>query len=133
VIVGGTSAVPDAIKTQLGSAYTYERLGGADRYETSRIVAAFAAREGMSWSTVGVATGTSFPDALAASALIGKRGGVLLLTDASGASVASEIGSHASAINRVYVLGGTSAVPASVIARAISSAGRARTRFIPSA
>lgn len=114
VIVGGTAAVPDGLADQLGESFEYVRLGAEDRFGTSRLVADFAAREGMGWSTVGVATGMAFPDALAASAFIGKRGGVLLLTDANGDSVADAVRTHASSIGTAYVLGGNSAVPVAV-------------------
>lgn len=64
VIVGGQAAVPDTIRSQLGDGYAYERVGGADRYETSRLVAEFAIHNGMSWRNLGIATGRDFPDAL---------------------------------------------------------------------
>lgn len=70
---------------------------------------------GMSWRNLGIATGRDFPDALAASPLIGSRGGVLLLTDGQGAAVTSEVRSHAFAIGHVLVLGGSAAVPDALV------------------
>jgi putative cell wall-binding protein len=42
--------VSDAIKDRLGDGYTYERIGGADRYETSVQVAAWSAARGLGFS-----------------------------------------------------------------------------------
>ena len=65
VIAGGTGAVSSSVQTQLGAYGNVRRIAGSDRYDTSRKIVADA------WDTtpvVWVATGTNFPDALAASA-----------------------------------------------------------------
>lgn len=78
-LVGGTSvlkpAVADAV-TALG--YTVVRLSGDDRYATAVAVA----EQGLgSPSTLFVATGLDFPDALAAGAIAARSGGGLVLSD----------------------------------------------------
>ena len=81
VIVGGTAAVSNDVKKQLGGGYTYLRLGGANRYETSALIANWelASNQGMGVSSATVATGQNFPDALSGSALAGSKNSVMLL------------------------------------------------------
>jgi putative cell wall-binding protein len=68
VVLGGTAAVSEAVRTALEGLTTppVVRLAGADRYETSAAISAavFPANT----PTVWVATGEAFPDALSASA-----------------------------------------------------------------
>ena len=79
VIVGGTGVVdagmPERLRTLLGSPLNVERIGGADRYETARLI---AAKFG-STSTVYVATGRDYADALGAAAIAGGRGVPVIL------------------------------------------------------
>ena len=123
ILVGGASAVSEAVRDQLGSSYDYVRLGGADRYETSAKVATWAAAHGLGWSRPYVATGRDFSDALSAAAVCGKTGSVLLLADAPTDLTMGLLREHASEISRVSVAGGEAAVPASV-ANAIADALR---------
>ncbi|MGC5076176.1 cell wall-binding repeat-containing protein [Agrococcus sp. DT81.2] len=79
VIVGGEPSISPAVEAAVRSldpARTVERLGGADRFETSRLIAedAFA-----SASAAFVATGLKFPDALAAGPAAALREGPVLL------------------------------------------------------
>ena len=133
VLVGGTAAVSDAVRSQLG-AYDYVRLAGQDRYQTSAEVAEWVTSAGgMSWRRPAVATGENFPDALAGAALVGSQSSTLLL-------VPSHLGGHGSAspvdqafaslseaagrIETLYVLGGTAAIDADVaeiVATAVGS------------
>jgi putative cell wall-binding protein len=84
VILGGTGPVSAEVENQLGALMGADkvlRLSGSDRYATSNAVVAYARAEcGLSYSNAAVATGASFPDALAGGAMTGKLGGVLLLT-----------------------------------------------------
>ena len=64
VIAGGASAVAPAVETALQGIAPVRRIAGADRYDTSRKIVADAFD---SAAAVWVATGTNFPDALAAS------------------------------------------------------------------
>ena len=77
-IVGGTGAVSAAVEAQLQLyAPTVTRTAGADRYATARAVAAefFGSTPG----TYYLATGTNFPDALAAGPAAARAGGPVLL------------------------------------------------------
>lgn len=111
LVVGGTSAVPDAIAGALGVPYT--RVSGADRYATSAAFAQWAGDAALTgFAQVGLATGEAFPDALGGGSAIGAAGGTLLLTDPDTlpASTSALLTSHAEEIEQVRVLGGEAAV-----------------------
>ena len=75
------------------------------------LVAEFGISQGLSASTVGVATTRTFPDALSGAALCGRGGGVMVLAaDESSASVARFVPAHASEIEAGYVFGGSAVV-----------------------
>ncbi|QFT90764.1 N-acetylmuramoyl-L-alanine amidase LytC precursor [Bacillus sp. THAF10] len=74
-IIGGTSAVSDAVKKNLPNA---SRISGKDRYETAhRVITNLP----MPNETIYVATGKQFADALAGSVLAAKQGASIHLTD----------------------------------------------------
>ena len=79
VLVGGEGVLdrqmPTRIRALLGATTAVDRIGGADRYETARMV---AARFGSS-STVYVVTGGDFADALGAAAVAGAKKAPVLL------------------------------------------------------
>ncbi|MBE0475920.1 MAG: cell wall-binding repeat-containing protein [Coriobacteriia bacterium] len=97
-----------------------KRLSGADRYATSAAVSrsAFPAAP-----AVVLATGQDFPDALAASGLAGSYGGPLLLTRRG--DLPSEVRSEIVRLkaSRVIVVGGASAVSATVARTAAAIPG----------
>jgi putative cell wall-binding protein len=77
-ILGGDNAVSPQIETQLRKAgYTVTRLAGTDRYRTALAVAG----EFGAGSSAIVATGQSFPDALAAGPLGALRDAPIVLSD----------------------------------------------------
>lgn len=122
LIAGGTGAVSAAVAAQLDAlnagATDVVRMSGADRYETAARVASDCIDRGWGdWSTIGIATGTNFPDALSGGAALGTRGGSLLLTTptALSAPAAAAIDTNATPGTMALVLGGTSAVNESVI------------------
>ncbi|MGO4299192.1 cell wall-binding repeat-containing protein [Leifsonia sp. RAF41] len=79
VVVGGEVSVTPAVFDQLSDlATTVTRIGGADRYEVSRNLVRSAFTQS---SMVYLATGTKFPDALAASAVAGGVGSPVLLVN----------------------------------------------------
>lgn len=88
-----------------------QRLSGDDRYETA---AAISEDDFSAATTVVLATGQDFPDALAASALAGAYRGPLLLTRAAAipASVVTEI--QRLGATRAILVGGTAVINASV-------------------
>jgi putative cell wall-binding protein len=132
IIVGGTAAVPDKVKVQLGYAASdsthFVRLGGSSRYQTSALIATYAVEntQNLGFHGLGTATGMNFPDALAGGALCGKIGSVLLLA-ADGADGSYGINAIVKAnheeIGTGYLFGGTSALP-STLATKLESAAR---------
>jgi len=110
VVLGGTKAVSEAVATQL-RAYTtggVHRVSGSTRYATSAAVSryAFASRV----STVYIATGESFPDALAGVPAAGAAGSPLLLVqpDRLPQEVAGELDRLRP--GRIVILGGERSV-----------------------
>ena len=114
VLLGGTAAVSDAVRGQLGDGYAFERLGGADRYETSLAIARWASSHGLGWTSPSIATGRGFADALAGAAVAGKASSCLLLADDSSTHALAGLKENASAVRGVWILGGAQAVSASV-------------------
>ncbi len=116
IILGGKSAVGAQVETALrAEVETVERIGGADRYQTAAAIAqASVAQLGTDYDgTVLVATGSNFADALAASPMAAAKGWPLLLVGPKGlAGIQSTLDSIGA--TDVVILGGTSAVPASV-------------------
>jgi hypothetical protein len=93
------------------------RLAGPNRYETARAVI----DEGIKnrWidlDTLGIATGTSFPDALSGGAALGYCGSPIMLTSGTSLSGATSafLSAHEYEIGRVEVFGGTSTVSSTV-------------------
>lgn len=116
IIVGGTSVVDESIKTQLGDAYSYNRLWGKTRYESSTEIAKWELTQGMSANTVAIATGSKFPDALSGAALCGVQNGLLLLVDEGATdSAISVLSANKDSAKTFYVFGGASSVPDSVV------------------
>lgn len=79
-ILGGESAVPGSIETELAELLpgaVVERLAGADRYETS---VAIAERFFADAPYITLATGVNFPDGLTGGVLSGRIGAPLILT-----------------------------------------------------
>lgn len=116
IILGGTGAIQTTVETslkQMGITRVV-RLGGADRYETARKIARETISEtGAGWDgTAFVATGRSFPDALASSSLAAARRWPIYLSDpgADPAVLAAQMKSDG--VTSVIVVGGTGSVPA---------------------
>ena len=113
LIVGGTLVVSPDVEDQLADLNKLARLGGADRYETSRLIADWELSEGgMSCAHPFVATGENFPDALAGASLSGAENSIMVLTGSSDISTLDVIFQNADEVSEVSVLGGGKAVNA---------------------
>ena len=100
-VLGGTSAVPATVAGQLTSlGYSVVRYSGADRYATAVAVAKALG----SPTTVLLATGTNFPDALAAGPAAAHVHGAILLTN--GSTVPTETASYLAGAHTTYAIGG---------------------------
>lgn len=78
IVVGGTPSVSASVASALGTVAPVRRIGGVDRFDTSRLIAADAFASAQS---AYLATGRNFPDALSASAAAGVAGMPVLLVD----------------------------------------------------
>jgi putative cell wall-binding protein/peptidoglycan/xylan/chitin deacetylase (PgdA/CDA1 family) len=114
VIVGGTNAVSTAVQAELAQLGSVQRIAGADRFETSRLIAANAFASGA--STAYVATGLNFPDALAAGPAAAKANGPTVLVDGAAGSLDPATRSLLDTLNvtTVKIAGGAQAVGAGV-------------------
>ena len=112
LVLGGAAVVSDAVTGQLAQSFAVERVAGAGRYETAARVSHRAFAPGA--EVVYVATGASYPDALAGAAAAGAAKAPVLLVakDSLPAATAGEL--RRLAPRRIVVLGGPAAVSAAV-------------------
>lgn len=114
VIVGGISAVPASVTSQLKAQGigNITRLSGDTRYATSAKIAEFELKQNVGFTMDGayLATGQNFPDALAAGALSGKHLAPLLLVDPGAHEACSFLSKYKGEVLRVTFVGGTSAI-----------------------
>lgn len=112
LVVGGTSVVSPAIELQLHErSYIYTRLAGTDRYTTSRDIAEWAVKTGLSWNAPAVASGKDFPDALTGGALCGRNKSVLLIASSVKDPTMHTLRANQPSISNGYILGGKKAMP----------------------
>ncbi len=118
VIVGSTAAVADAVRIQLEALPSNPdvvRIGGVDRFETSRLIASDAFLSGGA-TTAYVATGHNFPDALSAAPAAASVDGPVVLVpglagsvDAATLDLLDDLG-----VDTVKIVGSTMVVSAGV-------------------
>jgi len=131
-VLGGISAVPTSVASQLTNlGYKVVRYFGANRYATAVAVAKALG----SPTTVLLATGTNFPDALAAGPAAAHVHGAILLTD--GSSVPAETATYLAGAHVKYAIGGpaASAVPSATAILGTdryATAAAVATKFFPS-
>lgn len=123
VVVGGTATVSDTVVEQLrplATSGSVARYAGADRYATAARVAA----EYPTAATVYVASGQTFPDALAGAAAAGRDGVPILLTRSD--TLPSSTRDALSRLNpaRAYVVGGTATITDGVRAAILDAMSR---------
>ena len=119
LIPGGHEAVSEAVQGEIEArGITVRRLAGASRTETAAVTAEFALAElGFSQTTVDLALGRRFPDALAAAPLSGRNRTPLLLTadvDELGAAARGYLIAHSDTLDSSYAFGGPAAIAESV-------------------
>jgi putative cell wall-binding protein len=115
LVVGGVTAVSDGVVARLRElGYGVRRLAGHDRYATAVEVARFArARRPEARTSLVVASGENFPDALTAGPVAARRGCPLLLVPACGLDPALATSAYLSLrddYRTAVILGGTAAV-----------------------
>lgn len=114
VVLGGSSAVSDAVVSQIYSATGVmpERWSAADRYATAATASAKAFPTGT--DVVFVSTGSDFPDALAGGPAGGTLGAPLLLTGRDTLPQATITELKRLTPSRIVVLGGSGVVSSAV-------------------
>lgn len=127
VVVGGVGAIGASTAKTLAQIAPVERIGGADRYETSRRIAADAFGTA---STAYLATGRDFPDGLSAGAAAGALDFPVVLVDGKAVRVdGATTGALASlGVSEVRIAGGTGAV-SSGVQSSLSAAGLTVRRY----
>lgn len=115
-VVGGRSVVSDNIVNSLSNV---KRLNGTDRYETNvAIVNEFI--DTFSFSTIYLAYGQNFPDALCGSAAAAKDSAPIILVNSTSFASKSLIRSKIDTISLVKILGGIGAISDSLAKSIIS-------------
>lgn len=128
VVVGGEGSVSPAVFNELKPlAGEIVRVGGRDRYETSFNITSTAFT---SASQAMLATGRTFPDALAASGAAGMVGAPVILVDGVQSTVPARTFDllHSLGVTTINIAGGPAAV-SSAIETQIRNAGFAVTRY----
>lgn len=105
--------------------FTFERLAGVDRYATAAAIATAVADTG---DKVLVATGETYPDALASAYLAGRRSAPILLTTRDTLPAVTADALRTLGARSVTVLGGTAAVGDAVVDE-LRAAGHAVDRI----
>ncbi|MFP3465536.1 GH25 family lysozyme [Leifsonia sp. SIMBA_070] len=107
VVVGGTAAVADAAVNQLKALAPVTRIGGVDRYDTSRLVAAYAFPNATS---AFVAAANSYADALSAAPVAAKKNSPLLLVNGGTIDAPTQAYLTAKSVRTLTLIGGSDVV-----------------------
>lgn len=112
-IAGGEKSVSESTKANIKkiSNATVNRMGGADRYETSILLAKYSGAK----EVVVVASGENFADALVAAPFSAKQKGAILLTNKDKLGQKTEQFIKDTKFNKSYVIGGEKSVSKDVI------------------
>ena len=112
-IAGGEKSVSESTKSNIKkiSNATVNRMGGADRYETSILLAKYSGAK----EVVVVASGENFADALVAAPFSAKQKGAILLTNKDKLGQNAEQFIKDTKFNKSYVIGGEKSVSKDVI------------------
>lgn len=115
-IAGSSGVVSESVRRSLATVAPVERLGGSSRYDTGQRV---VERVFSSASHALIATGRSFPDALAATGAAGARQAPVVLVNGTSASVPSSTIATLKrlGVESVTIVGGTGAVSAGIEAQ----------------
>jgi putative cell wall-binding protein len=126
IVAGGTAAVSAAVVTELeGKGMTVQRVAGANRYATGVALANLGRTSlALSASTIDIASGENFPDALAAGPASGVANRPLLLTAGDELSEATEdyLVANSDTLTSGRVFGGTAAISETAVNQAESAA-----------
>jgi putative cell wall-binding protein len=120
-VVGGEVAVSGAVAAEVsGLGVRTDRVGGADRYETARMITERALAEGRAATPLYLVTGAAFADALVSGPVAAARGGILLLTDDrpwEENPAAAFLRAHPGAVREVVAVGSSRSLPDGLLDR----------------
>jgi putative cell wall-binding protein len=128
IILGGLSAVSAEAATEAAGVtgvITTVRISGDTRYDTATALATTLATVDAAYKTKAMlVSGTNFPDALSAAQLAGGSDSyaIIPVTDPLPAAVSTWMTANQATLTNVRAIGGTSAVPASVVTEAKAAA-----------
>lgn len=129
ILVGGTSALDPAIEVELNGTYIVERLAGATRYETAKLVKERAdVVRGSPATAAFIARGDTYPDSLSISSYAAFSYVPIILVEPDDIPAVVEP-ILTSTIATPYVLGGSTAVSDSVYAEVESRTKNIATRI----
>jgi len=118
IVLGGVEAISNEVASAVPSP---ERIAGNDRYSTSVAIARMARDRGADLSTVYVATGTNWPDALAAGPVAaGTQGPLLLVGGFAAKDFLIEVFDE---VEELVAFGGPAALSREVLAATAQPAG----------
>jgi putative cell wall-binding protein len=130
IVLGGPTTVSPSVETALdglvGEA-NVSRIAGADRYQTSRMVATSGVFSDL--STVYVATGRNFPDALSGGAAAAATHHPLILVDGSAATIDEPTRQLLAGATNVVIVGGPPSVSTGIESAIRALPGVTVTRF----
>ncbi|MBR2422086.1 MAG: cell wall-binding repeat-containing protein [Oscillospiraceae bacterium] len=123
-ILGGEDVLPDSILANLRVGHRPVRLAGEDRYDTNLEILTHV---GIEKRDILIATGRDFADSLSASA----TGLPILLVNGKAGKALSEDQKAflATVTGDIYIIGGESAVPASMVEQIEAASGKTTTRI----
>jgi putative cell wall-binding protein len=131
VILGGTGVVSSAVASalkQYATSGTVSRLAGADRYATAAAIAKATFPSGS--PTVYVATGETFPDALAGSAVASGLGSAVVLVAGDVIPTPTmDVLRTTLKPSKLVILGGSGVVPDSTVAQLAAATGASVERL----
>ena len=110
-IVGGSDVVGTSVASDLPN---YERLGGDNRYATNLIINQ-TFEEDLDFSTIYLATGSNFPDALAGSALAAKNNAPIFLTGRGSLSAETINFLKTKNVSNIVAFGGSDVVSENIV------------------
>lgn len=113
IIVGGTNSVSEDVATELANlGVSVDRIYGGSRYDTQAGVYEYGAKQGYWDSTIFVASGNTYADALSVSSIAYSQCiPIFLVNGSSGFSDKQVEYLFDGSITTTYLLGGTSSVP----------------------
>lgn len=114
VLVGGEPSISAMVEAALAEIAPVTRIAGADRYETSALLAQHAFPDGAAEAFV--ATGRGFPDALAAGPAAARAGAPMLLVPGTDSAPQLDATLDVLGAQRVTVVGGVPSVRESLVA-----------------